>query len=302
MLATTKGLVCYAPAKLNLYFELLARREDGYHDVETLMVPVSLYDTLTFQTETASSQQNESIQLSLIAPGGWNAFSSQTIPEGRDNLVVRALELLQRQSGVAVGARVTLEKRIPAQAGLGGGSSDAAAALTMANHAWGLHWSQDRLMDLGAEIGSDVPFFLAPGPKIGRGRGEQLTRVPSIGRVCAVIAVPPEGLSTAEVYRASKVPEVPRNIESVITALRTGSLRQLKKTLHNRLEEAAVKISPWIDRVREAMEELGCQVHQMTGSGSGYFGLCRHMEEANRLASRLRTRNVGQVFVVSKVG
>ena len=121
MLATTKGLVGYAPAKLNLYFELLARREDGYHDVETLMVPVSLYDTLTFQTETASSKQNESIQLSLIAPGGWNAFSSQTIPEGRDNLVVRALELLQRQSGVAVGARVTLEKRIPAQAGLGGG-------------------------------------------------------------------------------------------------------------------------------------------------------------------------------------
>ena len=91
-------------------------------------------------------------------------------------------------------------------------------------------------------------------------------------------------------------------MESVIAAFQTGSLRCRGETLHNRLEEAACKISPWILRVRDAMDDVGCQVHQMTGSGSGYFGLCRHMDEATRLASRLRARNVGQVFAVSKAG
>ena len=302
MLATTKGLVCHAPAKLNLYFELLARREDGYHDVETLMVPVSLYDTLTFQSEADSPQKTGTIEFSLIACFGRGSQNTQRIPEGRDNLVVQALELLQRHSGVGLGGRVTLQKRIPAQAGLGGGSSDAAAALRLANRGWGLRWSQKRLMELAAELGSDVPFFLAPGPQIGRGRGEQLEPVCSIGRVCAVIVVPPEGLSTADVYRAAHVPAEPRKMESVIAAFRTGSLRCLGETLHNRLEEAACTISPWILRVRDAMDDVGCQAHQMTGSGSGYFGLCRHMDEATRLASRLRARNVGQVFAVSKSG
>jgi 4-diphosphocytidyl-2-C-methyl-D-erythritol kinase len=302
MLATTKGLVGYAPAKLNFYFELLARRGDGYHDVETLMVPVSLYDTLTFQGEAKSSQRSGSIHLQVQMCGERDRAKTQTIPQGQDNLVVRALELLQRQSGVTLGARVTLEKRIPAQAGLGGGSSDAATALTLANRCWGLRWPTERLIELAAEIGSDVPFFLSPGAKVGRGRGEQLTQAPPIGRVCAVIVVPPEGLSTADVYRASQVPKAPRNIEPSVIALQVGSLRCLKNTLHNRLQEAACRLSPWIDRIGSAMEELGCHVHQMTGSGSGYFGLCRHMDEANRLARRLQVRSLGQVFSVSKVG
>ena len=304
MLATNQGLVCHAPAKLNLYFELLACREDGYHDVETLMVPVSLYDTLTFQPETDLSKSSTStgaIDFSVRFSGRVGAWSQQTVTAGPENLVMQALLLLQRESGVRRGGKVLLKKRIPAGAGLGGGSSDAAAALRLANHGWGLEWSTERLLELAAQLGSDVPFFLAPGPKIGRGRGEQLTPLDPGGRVCAVLVVPPEGLSTADVYRVSEVPRSPRPIEPAIAAFQAGSLRQLKQTLHNGLTEAASTISPWIDRVGDAMDRVGFAVHQMTGSGSGYFGLCRHRKEANRLASRLRAMHVGDVFAINVV-
>ena len=304
MLATTQGLVCHAPAKLNLYFELLARRDDGYHDVETLMVPISLYDTVGFQAVSggaiASGQQCE-IDFQLQSCYQKNGLNQENIPSDRRNLVIRALELLRQQSGTDQRAQVTLVKRIPSQAGLGGGSSDAATALRLANVGWGLGWSQKQLMELAAELGSDVPFFLSPGAAIGRGRGEQLERLPAGVQFCAVLVVPPEGLSTAEVYRAAEVPVAPRTIDPAIAALQTGSLRDLRRGLHNRLEQTARTLSPWIDRVRIAMDAVGCSVHQMTGSGSGYFGLTRHMKEAKRMASQLRASNVGQVFAVSNV-
>ena len=297
MLATNQGLVCHTPAKLNLYFELLARREDGYHDVETLMAPVSLYDTLMF-----SPKPSGLIDLSIRFSSRIGRWSQQTINTGPENLVVQALTLLKQESESDLGGKVVLEKRIPAGAGLGGGSSDAAAALRLANHGWGLGWSTQQLRELAASLGSDVPFFLGSGPKIGRGRGDQLTPLESCARISAVIVVPPEGLSTADVYRASKVPYSPRHIEPAIAAFQTGSLRQLKRTLHNGLTVAARAISPWIDRVSNAMDRVGFSSHQMTGSGSGYFGLCRHRKEANRLASRLRSMHLGDVFAVNMVG
>ena len=123
------------------------------------------------------------------------------IPTGSDNLVVRALELLRERSGCEFGARVELAKRIPAAAGLGGGSSDAAAALRLANRGWKIHWSNDRLTEVAAEIGSDVPFFLEQGAAICRGRGERVERLPPIAPLHFVMVKPPVGLDTGEVYR-----------------------------------------------------------------------------------------------------
>jgi len=305
MLATAEGLVCHAPAKLNLYFELIARRDDGYHDVETLMVPVSLYDTVTFHPlagdEPAVPEEHGiDFHLQQFYPRG--GTSQQDIPSDRQNLVVRALELLRQRSGTEQKGRVTLCKRIPSEAGLGGGSSDAAAALKLANRGWGLGWSREQLMELAAELGSDVPFFLSPGAAIGRGRGEQLETLPAAGQICAVVVVPPQGLSTAAVYRAAHVPADPKGIRSAVSALQTGSLRDWREGLHNRLEDAARTLSPWIDRVRSAMDAVGCQLHQMTGSGTGCFGLTRHRAEAHRIAASLRARNIGQVFAVNNVG
>ena len=310
MLATKEGLVCRAPAKLNLHFELIARREDGYHDVETLMVPVSIYDTLYFRKLPKHSEnpdgsedtkQKGEIHFTMHSCFAKSGSVSQRIPADQRNLVVQALELLQQRSGTECGAKVILLKRIPALAGLGGGSSDAAAALKLANRSWGLQWSRKQLMDLAKELGSDVPFFLSRGAAIGRGRGEQIESLCTAGKIYAVVVVPPDGLSTPDVYRASQVPTKPRQIEPAIVALQTGSLRQWSVGGYNRLEHAARVLSPWIDRIRDAMESVGCPVHQMTGSGSGYFGLCRHLGEARRMAARLRAQKIGQVFAVSNV-
>jgi 4-diphosphocytidyl-2-C-methyl-D-erythritol kinase len=198
----------HAPAKLNLFFEVRQRRHDGFHEIETLMIPVSLYDTLYLRStptkplrteigkaepEMAEPEMPAAVRFSCRdlsggAPSsgdkglpGDKASSSgdqasidphRRIPSDATNLAVRAVELLKRRAGVEAGAEVQLIKRIPAAAGLGGGSSDAAAALLAANAAWRVGWTRTRLMSLAAELGSDVPFFLGEGAAICRGRGE----------------------------------------------------------------------------------------------------------------------------------
>jgi 4-diphosphocytidyl-2-C-methyl-D-erythritol kinase len=298
MLATAggSGTVHLAPAKLNLYLEVLARRQDGYHDVETLMVPVSLYDTLVFNNEPGNEDQPGAIHFALTC----SRHDGVAVPADDENLVVRALKLLQRKSGTASGARVRLVKRIPADAGLGGGSSDAAAALLAANRAWGIDWQTDRLVEVASELGSDVPFFLLRSPAIGRGRGERLERLAQIGDLHAVIVCPPVGLSTPSVYRDCCVPERPCDMEPLLGGLRSGSSRLIKKGLHNRLQEAAQKLTPWIDRLRSEFELVDCPAHQMTGSGSSYFGICRHARHAKQVAVRLRGRKLGNVFTVRR--
>ena len=190
-----KGAVLHAPAKLNLYFELLARCRDGYHDMETLMVPVSLYDTLFLKaTPPARAAEAGEIDFEFHWCGRAGREPCSAVPADETNLVVRALELLRQKSGSTAGAQVRLLKRIPTQAGLGGGSSDAAAALLAANRVWGIGWSRDRLAEIACELGSDVPFFLWQTPAIVRGRGERLSPLRQIGDVHAVIVRPPEGL------------------------------------------------------------------------------------------------------------
>ncbi|MDZ7617406.1 MAG: hypothetical protein U1E05_10395, partial [Patescibacteria group bacterium] len=166
-----------APAKINLFFEVLAKRADGYHEVETLMCPIDLYDTITFREDPSGQVQLSSKQV-FGAGGRRRARSGGTggdvLPEGRDNLVVRAVELVRQTAGVQRGAAVRLVKRIPMAAGLGGGSSDAAAALVAANIGWDLNLGPDVLLRLAAQLGSDVPFFLAGSAAVCRGRGERI--------------------------------------------------------------------------------------------------------------------------------
>ena len=168
-------LVIQAPAKLNLFFEVLAKRTDGYHEIESLMCPIDLYDTLHFQEDP--SGQLELTCRRVFGAGGPGGRGLHEMPEGPENLVFRAVELVRRRTGIRRGAKLWLVKRIPAAAGLGGGSSDAAAALVAANEGWRLGRSRHELAQWAAELGSDVPFFLAGGPAICRGRGERVEPV-----------------------------------------------------------------------------------------------------------------------------
>ena len=271
-----------APAKLNLILDVLGRRADGFHAVETLMVPVRLADSISFTPHySASDVAPGDIRLDVRYGGPLHRQAElQHIPTGPQNLIVRTLRLLQERSGCELGARVELVKRIPAAAGLGGGSSDAATALRLANHAWGIQWKTERLAELAAEIGSDVPFFLYGGAAICRGRGEQVQRLCPLASQHAVIVKPPVELSTADVYRAldqmTRDPRMAR-IEP-LAALATRGARELGRQMRNALQRAASSLSPWIDRLRRTFDELDFVGHQLSGSGSAYFGICRHAE------------------------
>src|SRR5262249_21547682 len=154
-----------APAKLNLFLDVLGRRGDGFHDLETLMVPVRLADHVSL-TPIRPKDETSRGDIHLEVHHGWPVRADgflQTVPTGPDNLVVKSLRLFQERSGCHLGARVELFKHVPMAAGMGGGSSDAAAALRLANRAWQLNWDSDRLTELAAELGSDVPFFMSSG-------------------------------------------------------------------------------------------------------------------------------------------
>ena len=313
-----------APAKLNLFLEVQSRRADGFHEIESLMVPVALWDSFTF--EAASTEQISLncqwgcpalVRAPSIARSAADSVTCSTLgafgdglPPESKNLVVLAVRLLQSQashpSGARpVGARLQLIKRIPLAAGLGGGSSDAAAALVAANLGWGLGWSHDQLAVLAAELGSDVPFFLSrgfsgAGPAICRGRGERVESLAPRGVLHCVVAKPPQGLSTAEVYAACRPAAASHpSLAALVDALRRGRTSRAGKLLYNGLQPAAESRSPWIARLREEFSRLNFLGHQMSGSGTSYFGLCQHARHARQLAARLRQRGIGWAFAVA---
>ncbi|NLY03013.1 MAG: 4-(cytidine 5'-diphospho)-2-C-methyl-D-erythritol kinase [Rhodopirellula sp.] len=290
------GFVVQAPAKVNLFFEVLGKREDGYHDIETLVTPITLCDTLFFRE--SSAPRIDFTCRRLVAPSAASAAGDDVVPEGPENLVVRAVNLLRRRAGVDGGAAVHLVKRIPSAAGLGGGSSDAAAALVAANAGWRLGWSDQRLAELGAELGSDVPLFFARGAAVCRGRGELVDPLGGFGNLHLVVVRPPAGLSTAAVYRICQTGDPPRPMAPLLEALRRGDLGRAGRLLFNRLESAAETLSPWIRRLRQEMGRMDCLGHQMSGSGTCYFGICRHQRHARRVANRLEANGVGIAFAV----
>lgn len=291
------GYEVLAPAKLNLSLRVLAKRDDGFHEIETLLAPIAWYDTLHVAAAPAGA-----VTLECDWPAGRTGIADgpgAKLPSGDDNLAVRAVRLLAQRTQVQQGARIKLVKRIPLAAGLGGGSSDAAAALLAARLVWGLDVSLEELTALGAELGSDVPFFLSRGAAIGRGRGELLEPVDGLPTLHFVVVRPPEGLATPAVYGACRPDPAAPPADALVTALRAGRLADAGRRLFNALEEAAAKLSGWIGRLRDEFSRWDFLGAQMSGSGTSYFGLCRTARHARRLAAALRGRGVGQAVAVS---
>jgi 4-diphosphocytidyl-2-C-methyl-D-erythritol kinase len=297
--------IARAPAKLNLFLDLLGRRDDGFHDLETLMIPIRLCDSVSFlPLLPAGDGDRPPIKLSVRMCDPVRADTKRAaIPQGRENLIVRALELLRDRSGCELGANVELVKRIPSAAGMGGGSSDAASALKLANSGWRLNWSIARLAKIAAEIGSDIPFFLYGGAAVCRGRGEQVKKLPAILPIDFVVVKPPVGLATGEVYRAldelsdatgQSGPSGTR--ASSLDGFAFGSVAELGRRMRNGLQLAASSLTPWVDRLKKAFDGLDFVGHQLSGSGTAYFGVCRHAQHARRLANILRTRQLGLVY------
>lgn len=285
-----RSLTVWAPAKLNLFLEVLGKRRDGYHDLETLMVTVNLYDTLCFKEEPSAEVSFGCEAVSY----GRSAAADQVLqlPGGHDNLVMRALEVLRRETGVDRGVAIRLQKRIPVGAGLGGGSSDAAATLAGLNHWWNLGLTVEQLGGLAAQLGSDVPFFLHAPSAVCRGRGERVEAVWLPGPMHFVIACPSQALSTAGVFAACEPARQPQRCDRLVEAIQTGRTALDRHALLNRLYPAAEQLCEELGRLHRSFSLQAFLGHQMSGSGSAYFGLCRSRRHARALAGRLSATGV----------
>ena len=282
-------VVIGAPAKLNFSLAVLDRRHDGFHEIESLMVPVSLYDRLHMQRCPDGEFSLEVIFAGRLA-GELSHSLACDVPDDDRNLVLRAARLLAERANVEAGLRIRLEKHIPSGAGLGGGSSDAASALFAASKIWNLDWTKDQLAELSAELGSDIPWFFAGSAGLVHGRGEHVTPIDGIPALDVVIACPSDGLSTAKVYAACE-PDVQRRGEAVslTTYLQENSIRQALPLMHNSLQQPARTLAPSVDALLSDMAKYDALHPVLTGSGSACFSICRTAKEASQLAACLES-------------
>ena len=269
----------HAPAKLNLDLRILGRRPDGYHEVRTLLQSIELHDTLSFRRR----------------PGPMTVRSrARGVPVDRANLVWRAACALWTASGhtgVPRDIAITIQKRIPTAAGLGGGSSDAAGALRGLSELWEIECDRWFLRQIASRIGSDVPYFLEGGAALGRGRGEQIRCLADAPTLWVVLAQPPFGVSTADAYRWAGAPVV-RAQKSVNrpNPLPRG-WRTALGSLHNDLQPVVAARHPEVGEMVDRLWSKGADLAAMTGSGSTVFGVFRR-EGAARNA-RLAIRRPG---------
>ena len=266
-----------ARAKINWTLNITGRRADGYHLLDSLMQPLALADDLTLLP---------SRELTLVIHG------APGLSPGEDNLILRAAREMQKETGVKAGAAITLQKKIPLGAGLGGGSADAAAALRGLNALWGTQLNLDQLCAIGEKIGADVPFCLHDAPRRAQGIGEKLSPI-ACGRLFPLILVQPcAALSTKEVFSAyHRFPDSPSaNTQGAMEALAAGDLAALAAHAGNALEAASISLCPEIRDAKEALKASGAVLAQMTGSGSVVFGAYESRQAAQAAYPLLREK------------
>ncbi|MCD0460448.1 4-(cytidine 5'-diphospho)-2-C-methyl-D-erythritol kinase [Roseiconus lacunae] len=304
------------PAKLNLFLEIPAKREDGFHEIDTVMTAIDLCDELSVESieepvvELSAHwlPSLETIASELaIDPQSAEAKQLLAIPEDGRNLVVAALQAFRKRFQIESGFRVELGKRIPAGAGMGGASSDAAHAISCAAQIHQFSSDHDGLHEIAASIGSDVPFFL-PLPPVSQiasastngettrrprachasGRGEILQPVDMRTDLFFVVGYPPASLATKDVYGRLRVPAEPISSKGFLASLRANSLEDLTSLMINRLSEPALEIRPELSELLESLWKSGLQPCQLTGSGSACFGIARDAEFAQTALKQLR--------------
>lgn len=265
-----------AHAKINLTLHVTGRRPDGYHDLVSWVALVGLHDTIELAEADARG-----VELQCDAPD---------IPTDERNLVVRAVRAMEREFGREAALRISLTKRIPAGAGLGGGSSDAAATLRAIDRLWGTAAGAERLSRIAAGLGSDVPLFLGGGQSVIRGRGEQVEAVLHPWHGWVVLVMPPFGVSTPAVYGTLRLGGARRNPEAGGergAASGDVSAAELGGRLFNDLQGPAFAVEPRLAALHGRLSELGQSPVHMSGSGSTLFSIFDDRESAERWRARV---------------
>lgn len=282
-------LILKTPAKINLGLSVLHKREDGYHELETVLQMVGLYDSL--ELEAASR-----LELDCDTPG---------IPKDESNLVLRAARLLQNRfpDRVRSGARIKLRKNIPSGAGLGGGSGNAAGALMGLNVLWNLQLTRQDLVRLAPELGADVAFFLFSPCALGRGRGELLESVQPIKKFYVILIFPGFSVATAWVYENLnlKLTKKQKNISILKNLLSRSDIPRLGSSLHNDLESVVIQRIPEIQALKDRLRAVGAQGALMSGSGSAVFGLFENREKAENAFADLDKGDNEELFLTETV-
>ena len=259
-----------ACAKINWVLEVLQRRLDGYHEVRTVIQTIDLCDTL--ELHSASEMCLE--------------VNGEGLPPEQENLVMKAARLLRERAGDAPGARMRLSKAIPVAAGLGGGSSDGAAALRGLNELWRLGLSLEALADVAARLGSDVPFFLHGGTALAEGRGERVTPLPDAPRQGLVIAIPPLTIANKTRHMYSLLTSADYTDGSMAARL-ADAIRQRRPVadehLFNVFDGPAFRAFPELERLRRALLTAGARSVHLAGSGPALFALVDNATERERL-------------------
>ena len=290
---TADALVLPAPAKINVFLEVAGKRDDGFHELETVMLRTSLSDTLFVRPASSG------ISLSLHPDS--EPAAAADFPLGESNLIVRAARLLQQTTGCLSGAEICVLKRIPAEAGLAGGSSNAATALRALNQIWQLNCDKPRLHTLAAKLGSDINFFVEDcRAAVCRGRGEQVEPISLAHPVHLVAARRPQGNSTPDVFRRTTIPApAERQLMAPIRqALTVGDNQAIAEHTFNRLTAAAAAGNASMRHLLALMAaELGVPAH-MSGSGSTCFCYAADAEQAEQYAAQLRSHEVPFVCVL----
>ena len=276
--------VIKAPAKLNLRLKITGRRPDGYHELISIMIPIDLFDLLELKVIRQSR-----IRLSC---------EGLPVPTDKNNLVYRAALSFLSETGIQEGLAIKLIKNIPVGAGLGGGSSDAAATLLTLNEMWSRPLSLSKLHDLAAELGADVPFFLRSEPSLATGIGEILEPLKKWPKFWYVIVTPPLQVSTSWVYRNLKLELTRGEYDFIVKFLKSDPFT-ISAILENDLEEVTTASFPVIETIKKSLVDAGAEGALMTGSGPSVFGVFSSQNQAISAKNSLISQNLGDVFLAT---
>lgn len=277
-------------AKINLALHVLGKRDDGYHEIETIFQTISLHDLLTF-----TPLEENKIELTC---------DDSNIPVDESNLIIRAANLLREHFKIKNGAKIHLEKRIPSPGGLGGGSSDAAIALLGLAHLWEIKTSKNELAKLGARLGADVPFFFTGGTAHGKGLGTELSSLEDIPKKELLVVTPNVSVPTAEAYRALNASRLTKKrLVSILASSRWSEAitDSIHTVLHNDFESVIFRLKPEIERVKNALTKCGANTVLMSGSGASVFAIFDNKETIEVAIKNLSRENTWRVFACSTV-
>jgi 4-diphosphocytidyl-2-C-methyl-D-erythritol kinase len=270
----TASLQLRSYAKINWALDVLGRRDDGYHEVQTIYQTISLYDT---------------IRIAGASSGIAISCDDHRVPRDDTNLAYKAAQMLRDEAGVTGGTVIQIQKRIPVAGGLGGGSSNAAAALMGLNRLWSTGLSNPDLHRIACELGSDVPFFLIGGTSLGVGRGEEVTPIEEFVVAHILLVNPGFPVSTADAYgglsrltRAKSAPIIPFALQAA------KGVCGLPQELRNDLEEAVLPVHPQIAEIRGRLLRMGARLAMMSGSGATVFGVFDNSESLERTLAEMR--------------